>query len=149
MVKQYLLLPKYLLIKYYSLKMNHRSLIYQVLQHQHAVGGGRGAEPSCAVFLQQAQCQRCIEAATGVVLHHRCAQCPLAEKLAVGRLGPSGVRQRPHQVGGRQVVPVFGRDSVADGARSLGVEHHLGITHRARGEVDQQRVIALRALNVL
>ena len=117
-------------------------VLRQVFQYHHPVGGGRGAERSYAEPFQHPQRHSSVEPAARVVLHHCGPLRPLAEQLAVGRFGPAGVGKRPVQVGGLQVVPVFGGQRVADGAGGLGVQHHLGVAHRAGSEVDEQRVVA-------
>src|SRR5215472_17035919 len=43
-----------------------------------------------------------------------------------------------------QIKPVFASDGVADAVTDLRVQHHLGIADRARGEINQARIIAAR-----
>ena len=124
-------------------------VLLQVFQHHHAEGRRRSAEGCDAVPLQHPQGHGCVEAAPGIVLHHRGSHCPLSEQLAVGRLGPASIRQGPVQVGGFQVVPVLGGQNVPDGAGCLGVQHHFGIAHGARGEIYEQRFAAAGRLDAL
>ena len=43
-----------------------------------------------------------------------------------------------------QVKPVFPGDGMSNGITGLRMQHHLGISHCARGEIDQAGIVTIR-----
>ena len=105
---------------------------------------GRRAERRHARALEHAQAELGIELAALIPEEDRRAHAPLTEELSPGRLGPARVGERPVEVGGRQVLPEARRDLVAGAHRGVRVEHHLRRRDRARGEVEEQRIVGAR-----
>ena len=116
----------------------------EVELHERAEERRRRAERGHARALEHAQAELGIELAALIPQEDRRAHAPLTEELAPGRLGPARVGERPVQVGGRQVLPEARRDLVAGAHRGVRVQHHLGRRHRARGEVEEQRIVGAR-----
>ena len=116
----------------------------EVELHERAEERRRRAERGHARALEHAQAVLGIELAALIPEEDRRAHAPLAEELAPGRLGPAGVRERPVQVGGRQVLPEARRDLVPGAHRGVRVQHHLRRRDRARREVEEQRVVGAR-----
>ena len=121
-----------------------RSKAREVELHERAEERRRRAERRHAGALEHAQAQLGVELAALIPEEHRRAHAPLAEELAPRRLGPARVRERPVQVGRRQVLPEARRDLVARAHRGVRVQHHLRRRHGAGREVQEQRVVGPR-----
>ena len=106
----------------------------------------RRAHRRDAVFGEQPQMGVGVEARGRIVEHHGRAELPLAEQLAPGRLGPTGVAHRPVQVVLVKVVPVAGGQRVGDGVAVV-PRHQLREGRGAGGEIGQHRLVAAGRLD--
>ena len=86
----------------------------EILEHEHPVSRGRGAEGGNGVVLQHAQTGFGVEPAAGVLREDGGALGPRPEEGAPGRLGPAGLRQVPQHVARLQVEPEAAGHGMAD-----------------------------------
>ena len=113
----------------------------KILLDQQAPHRGRRAEGGDGAALEHAQQRLGVE--RRLVDHEdRGAGVPRREERAPGMLGPAGRGDVHVHVAGLQTQPVHRRQG-AHGVTAMAVPHQLGLGGRARGEIEQERVVGV------
>jgi hypothetical protein len=82
-----------------------------------------------------------VETTDRIALKDGCPTDPLAKKFPKGRFSPSGICHRQVKIRRVEIIDKLGSHNMSQGI-GMGVENHLRIRLRARGEKDEQRICA-------